>query len=110
MKPPQDRTDWIMLLVVGAVALFTELLKVAAKGGPWHPAGLIVQYIARATLTGVVASAAWSALIIRYELAPTTAVAVAVVVAMLGVDVMERLLYLYAQKRLGLDPDKEAKP
>lgn len=106
MTPPHDKTDWLMLVIVGIVSLLTHLLKVAAKGGPWTPTGLIVQHLARSVLTGVVAAGTWSAIMVKFELPPTATVAVAVVVAMMGVDLLERLLLLYAQKKLGITDDK----
>lgn len=110
MKPPESKTDWLMLGAVALIAFIADMLKVISRGEPLTPAQELIRRLARAALTGIIAAGIWAGVTQKWVLNPTVGVAVAGGTAMLGVDFLERLLVLFIEKRTGTSGPEEKKP
>lgn len=111
-KKPPNTDEWLMLLIVAAIAGVVDLLKVVARGDALSPRDVLVRHLARALLTSAGAAGVWSGLTEFRVMNPATSVAVACGVALIGVDVLETLLIAFLRKKTGGDdpPPPSAAP
>ena len=107
MKEHMDNDPWFMAVIVTFLGMLMFLLREAGNGKPFKPPAVFLRVLAKAAFTGLAAAGLWSGISEFRHLNPTTGVAIAAAVVLLGVELLENLLERLAEIRLGL---KEGKP
>lgn len=99
----QDHSDWTMMGFIAIITSIAFMLKAISGGAVLTPRTILMQLLAKALWTGIVAAGIWSAITEFRELAPATAVAISAGVTILGADFIETLFASQVRKKLNED-------